>query len=131
MERTISQTENQLHNSESHNSPSNESNEEIQTETPISPPKVENTQNEENPVVTKQEISLFGSHPICGLGAIGLMWGFIVQFILNILHFPVFQHQLFFVCIIIIPSLIIWLIILQMDNMLYRSINSIKVNNVD
>lgn len=131
MERTISQTEQQLHSSNSPSSPSFDSTDQLKTESPILEEKVEDTQNVEKPIITKQEVSLFGPHPILGLGVIGLLWGCIVQFILKFLHFPIFQHQLFCVAIIAIPSLIIWFIILQMDNMLYKSLINIKVNNVD
>lgn len=83
---------------------------------------------EENEIVEKKEISLFGNHPIIGLFIIIMLWGGLMDNLLYYLHFPKFQHSDFYYSVIIIPALIIWILIILLDNLLYKEVN--KVNNL-
>lgn len=90
--------------------------------------KKENEIKEENEIVEKKEISLFGNHPIIGLFIIIMLWGGLMDNLLYYLHFPKFQHSDFYYSVIIIPALIIWILIILLDNLLYKEVN--KVNNL-
>lgn len=89
--------------------------------------KEENEKKEENEIVEKKEISLFGNHPIIGLFIIIMLWGGLMDNLLYYLHFPKFQHSDFYYSVIIIPALIIWILIILLDN-LFKEVN--KVNNL-